>query len=74
MPATIRLGASLKTLLGSKMEFTVDAGRNVRETLLALGIKPELVAMVSANGEMQGKDYVIQEGDVIRLMAVIGGG
>jgi sulfur carrier protein ThiS len=30
--------------------------------------------MVTVNGEMQPKEYVIQEGDSIRLMAVIGGG
>ena len=74
MTATIRLGASLKNMLGSKEEFTVEPGKNVRETLVTLGINPELVAMVSVNDEMQTKEYIIQEGDIIRLMAVIGGG
>jgi sulfur carrier protein ThiS len=74
MTATLRLGASLKNLLGSKDEFTVEPGHNVRETIVSLGINPELVAMVSVNGEMQTKDYIIQEGDAIRLIAVIGGG
>jgi len=74
MTATIRLGASLKNLLGSKDEFTVQPGHNVRETIVSLGIKPELVAMVSVNDEMQTKDYIIQEGDTVRLVAVIGGG
>ncbi len=74
MTATIRLGASLKNLLGSQAEFIVEPGHKVRETLLLLGIKPELVAMVSVNDEMKDKDYIIQEGDALRLMAVIGGG
>ena len=74
MTATIRIGASLKNLLGSKAEFTVKPGDNVREVIVSLGINPDLVAMVTVNGEMQGKDYVVQEGDTIRLMAVIGGG
>jgi sulfur carrier protein ThiS len=74
MTATFRLGDSLKNLLGSKGEFTVDPGRNVRETLILLGIKPELIAMVTVNNEMQTKDYLIQDGDTITLMAVIGGG
>jgi sulfur carrier protein ThiS len=74
MTATIRIGASLKNLLGCKDEFNVEPGHNVRETIVSLGIKPELVAMVSVNGEMQTKDYIIQEGDTIRLLAVIGGG
>ncbi len=74
MTATLRLGASLKVLLGGKDEFTVEPGRSVRDTLTSLGIKPELVAMVSINEEQRSKDYVIQEGDVIRVLAVIGGG
>jgi sulfur carrier protein ThiS len=74
MPATFRLGASLKILINGEDEFTVEAGDTVRAALLALDIKPELVAMVSVNGEMQTKDYVIQEGDTIRLLAVVGGG
>jgi sulfur carrier protein ThiS len=74
MPTTLRLSASLKNLLGGKDEYTIEPGRTVRETLPLMGIKPELVAMVSVNGEMKTKDYVIQEGDTIRLLAVIGGG
>jgi sulfur carrier protein ThiS len=81
MTATIRLGASLKVLLGGKGEFTIEPGRSVRETLVSLNIKPELVALVSVNSpnsgagdEQQSKDYVIQEGDVIRVLAIIGGG
>jgi sulfur carrier protein ThiS len=74
MSATVRLGASLKNLLGSKGEYTIQPGHNVRETIVSLGINPELVAMVSVNDEMQTKDYIIREGDAIRLMAVIGGG
>ncbi len=74
MTATFRLGDLLKNLLGSKGEYTVDPGHNVRETIISLGIKPELVAMVTVNNELQTKDYVIQDGDTITLMAVIGGG
>ena len=74
MAAILRLNASLKDLLGSQSEFSVQPGSSVSETLVTLGIKPELIAMVSVNGEMQSKDYIIQEGDMIRLLAVIGGG
>ena len=74
MSATLRLGASLKNMLGLKDEFIVEAGRSVRDTLILLNIKPELVAMVSVNEEMQMKDYIILDGDHIRALAVIGGG
>jgi sulfur carrier protein ThiS len=74
MPVNIRLGASLKLLLGSKGEFSVEGGRSMREILTSLDIKPELVAMVLVNGEVQSKDYIVQDGDKVRLMAVIGGG
>jgi sulfur carrier protein ThiS len=74
MPATLRFGASLKNMLGLNDEVAVEPGRSVREALIIVNIKPELVAMVSVNEEMQTKDYIIQEGDVIRALAVIGGG
>ncbi len=74
MPATIILGASLKILLNTTADITAEPGSSVREVLTTHGIKPELVALVSVNGEMQSKDYVIQDKDVVRLLAVVGGG
>lgn len=74
MTAILRLGDSLKAMLGKASEYTVDPGSSVRDALVLLGIKPELVAMVSVGGDIQTKDYVIREGDVIKIMAVIGGG
>jgi len=74
MSATLRFGASLKNILGLNDELAVESGRSVRETLVSLSIKPELVAMVSVNEELQTKDYIIQEQDIVRLLAVVGGG
>ena len=74
MSATFRLSGSLKDVTGGKDEYTVESGRTVRETLEILGIVPLMVALVIVNEEQQEKDYVIQEGDVIRVLAVIGGG
>jgi sulfur carrier protein ThiS len=61
-------------MVGGQAEVQVETGRTVRETLAALGIVPEVVALVVVNEEQRSKDYVIQEGDVIRVLAVIGGG
>ncbi len=74
MPATLRLTASLKKMLNLQDEYPAEVGESVRAALIRVGIKPELVAMVSVNGTMETKDYVIKDEDVVRLLAVIGGG
>jgi sulfur carrier protein ThiS len=74
MPATIRPSGALRDLVGGQAELQVETGRTVRETLARLGIVPETVAMVVVNEEQKTKDYLIQEGDVIRVLAVTGGG
>jgi sulfur carrier protein ThiS len=52
----------------------VEAGSTVRVTLENAGIRPELVALVMVNDEQRDKDYVLQDGDILKVMAVIGGG
>jgi len=74
MPATLRPSGALKSYIGGKSEIAVEAGRTVRETLSALNIPPEVVALVMVNEAQKTKDYVLQEGDVVRVLAVIGGG
>jgi sulfur carrier protein ThiS len=74
MPATLRPLGTLKTYIAGQAEVTVEAGRTVRETLAALGIPSEVVAGVLLNDVLQSKDYRIQEGDILKLIAVIGGG
>ncbi|OGO26579.1 MAG: hypothetical protein A2136_05355 [Chloroflexi bacterium RBG_16_54_11] len=64
----------LKSFLGELTETSVDSGVSVRETLTALGINPDLVAGVFVNDEQKTKDYILQDGDVVKLLAVIGGG
>ena len=74
MPATFRPSGALKSYIGGKNEIVVEAGHTVRETLSALNIPPEVIALVVVNEEQQTKDYILQEGDVVRVLAVIGGG
>jgi sulfur carrier protein ThiS len=64
----------LKSYIGELKEASVQAGLSVREAIAQLGINPDLVAGVFVNGEQQNKDYVIQDGDIVKLLAVIGGG
>ncbi len=74
MSATIKPLGMLKNYIGDMKETTVEAGVSVRETLTIIGINPDLVAGVFVNGEQQTKDYILQDGDIVKLLAVIGGG
>ena len=74
MPAHIKLTGALKNYTGGQAEVDIEAGRPVREAITALGIPPEIVAMVLVNGAQKPKDYVLQEGDVVRLLMVVGWG
>jgi sulfur carrier protein ThiS len=74
MTATIRPYGMLKSYIDGEPEITVDSGRTIRQALQALGMPPEVVALVLVNDEQQPKDYVLQDGDQVKLMAVIGGG
>lgn len=74
MPATFRLSGSLKDVTGGLDQYTVESGRTVRETLKEIGIEPLTVALVVVNKVHETKDYVIQDGDDIMVLAVVGGG
>jgi len=64
----------LKTYIGGRDEEEVEAGRSVRDVLTDLGIPVEVVALVMVNEEQQTKDYILKDGDQVRVLAVIGGG
>lgn len=74
MSATLRIGGSLRDVVGGKQEIQVESNQTVRITLAAVGIVPETVALVVVNEQQQSKDYIIQDGDIIRVLAVVGGG
>jgi len=74
MPAILRPSGALRDLVGGQTEIEVESGQTVRAALAVVGIKPEVVALVVVNEEQRSKDYVIQDGDIIRVLAVIGGG
>jgi sulfur carrier protein ThiS len=74
MTVIIRPFGMLKSYIGGKTETTVEAGRTVRQVLQELGIPPDVVALVLVNDEPQSKDYVLQDGETVKIMAIIGGG
>lgn len=44
------------------------------EVLEALGIPSALVAIVLINGRQELKNYVLQDGDIVKLVPLVGGG
>jgi sulfur carrier protein ThiS len=74
MTATIKPLGMLKSYIGNVQETEVEAGSSIRQALINLGINPDLVAGVFVNDEQQSKEYVLQDGDMVKLLAVIGGG
>ncbi len=74
MPATLRFSGHLKEFTGGRAEIEVEPGRSVRAALTEIGVRPEVVALVVVNEKHVDKDYILQEGDVVRVLAVIGGG
>jgi sulfur carrier protein ThiS len=74
MPAYIRPIGVLKSYIDGQMEVAVGAGCTVREAIVALGIPAEIIALVLVNDAQQPKDYTLQDGDVVKLVMVVGGG
>jgi len=74
MSAHIKLIGMLKSYIGGQAEISVEAGRTVREAVAALGMPPEIVALVLVNDTQQSKGHCLQDGDVVKLAAVAGGG
>jgi sulfur carrier protein ThiS len=63
---------SVKLILRDK-EFEVRPGMTVQHALQKIGVQPETV-LPTRNGQLLTNDEILQEGDVIKLVAVISGG
>ena len=75
MPVTLLPIGHLKSMLNGQTTLTVPAGISVREALRSVNIPPEVVALVVINDVHQtDKDTILKEGDIVKIMAVIGGG
>ena len=74
MPAYIRPIGVLKSFIGDKPEAIVETGRTLRQAIAELGIPGDKVAMILVNDNPQPKGYVLQDGDVARLIMAVSGG
>ena len=61
-----------KLILRGK-EYEVKSGTTVRHALEKIGVNSEAV-LATRNGELLTDDEIVNEGDIIKLVAVISGG
>ena len=72
---TLRPIGHLKSMVNDQTEISVPSGISVREALALIKIPSEVVALVVINGaHTTDKDTILNDDDVVKLMAVIGGG
>lgn len=62
----------VKIILRNK-EYEVKPGTTVRHALEKIGVVPESV-LVTRNGKLITEDEILQDDEVIKLVAVISGG
>ncbi len=74
MSVHIQPVGSLKNYIGGQAEVLLEAGLTVREMMVDIGIPPEIVALVMVNDCHQPKNYMPKDGDVVKLVAIFGGG
>ena len=64
----------LKEYVGGQERLHLAAGPTVEEMLEAVGIPPELVAGVIRDDDLVSQDYRPEDGELIRVLAIMGGG
>jgi sulfur carrier protein ThiS len=78
MAAQVKPTGLLKSYTGGRALISIAASelsdKSIRDILKSLNIPSEMVAMVLVNKILQEKDYIIQDGDVVQLVPLIGGG
>jgi len=74
MSVTLIPVGMLKEYVGGQARLELATGPTVREMLEAVGIPPTLVAGVLCNDLLVSKTYHPQDGDTVKVVAVIGGG
>ncbi len=61
------------TLLLRDKTYPVPSGITIRQALVMIGVDPQSI-LPTHEGELVSEDELLQEGDVIKLVAVISGG
>ncbi|WP_448605457.1 MoaD/ThiS family protein, partial [Thermoflexus hugenholtzii] len=66
-------GGGMVRLIYRNQVFEVPAGLTVREAMKQVGLNPEITLAVR-EGKLLHENTVLQDGDEVRLVAVISGG
>ena len=74
MTAILKFPSAIKEFTKGRSEFIVDSGRSIREIISDTGVDPVIIALVVVNGVQESKEYIVKDDDVIKALAIIGGG
>ncbi len=74
MTVTFIVVGGLKAYVGGRSHIEVPVGGTVAELLEASGVQPALVAAVMLGETLVPLTYCPQEGDVLKLVGILGGG
>ncbi len=72
--ARVKVVGILSRYAGGQAEVETGGGKSVEEVISGLGIPSPLVGIVLVNGRQVDKSYVIEEGDEVKLIPLLGGG
>jgi len=77
--ATLRPMGVLRTLAWTggpreRTTVTVQHGQSIESACREVGVRPDLVALFLVNGRPESGGYVLQAGDDVKLVALVGGG
>jgi len=70
----LRLVGLLKKYGPEQASIQVEPGQTVSDAILSLGVNPDLVAIVMVNGRQRSKADLLEPGDKVKLLPMVGGG
>ena len=79
MSATIRPVGTLRSASWTRggqeqSPITVRDGQSIEAACRDLGLRLDVIALFLVNGRPEPKEYVLQAGDDVKLVALVGGG